>query len=108
MENKAHELFKEYYMRRLHYSKTYDREDVEWLKNTLPCEDEDDDFDWAYGFSYDLSCDYGPSYPLYLILYHAGVEKNDIGNICPWKTSIRIREVDNSVQYYTYQHMEDL
>ena len=107
MENKAHELFKEYYMRFIHYSKTYDKNDIEWLKKNLP--DKDNEYDWEYyKFMVDLYCDYGPSTPLFLILENAGVPEKNIDSICPWKTGISIRTIDNSVQYQTYQHIEDL
>ena len=103
---KAHDLFKEYYLRLIHYSNTYDCNDLQWLKDTLP--DKEGDFDWKYGFEYDMYCDYDPSYPLYLILYHSGVPDKDIHSICPWKTGISIRTEDNAVMYRTYQHKEEI
>ena len=105
MKVKAHTLFKEYYLRDLHYSETYDRKDLEWLKNTLV--DETGEYEWKYGFG-DLSCDYDPTWPLYLILFHAGIKENDIRSLCPWKTTIRIRKEDNVVMYSTYQNREEL
>ena len=41
-------------------------------------------------------------------LVAAGVPERDAGNICPWKTAINIRALDNAVMYYTYQHCEEL
>jgi len=105
MVTKAHNLFKEYYLHELDFNTTLNNEHLKWLKETLPSTD--DHFDWKYGF-YDLSCDYGPSWALYLILYHAGVPERNIDNICPWKTSIHIRKEDNAVMYRTYQHCDEL
>lgn len=105
MQNKAHELFKEYYLRQMHYNRTYSDDDIEWLKNNLP--DKDGEFNWDYGFGYELSCDYDPSYPLYLILVNAGIPEKDVRRICPWKTSISIRFEDNTVRYYTYRHCDE-
>ena len=106
MKIKAHDLFKEYYMRLIHFDNTADIDDVQWLKDNLA--DEEGDFDWKYGFSYDMYCDYDPSYPLYLILYHAGIPDNNIRSICPWKTGISIRTEDNAVMYNTYQHRDEI
>lgn len=106
MKMKAHQLLKDYYIHDLHFAKTNDMEDLDWLNKTLPT-NESQNFNWNYGF-YELSCDYGPSWPLYMILYHAGVPEKDIENICPWKTSIRIRREDNTVMYRTYQHCDEL
>lgn len=106
MKIKAHELFKEYYKRFIHYSNTNDAADVKWLKDTLP--DAEKEFDWKYGFSYEMYCDYDPSYPLYLILYHAGIQDYTIRVICPWKTGISIRPEDNTVMYKTYQNIEEI
>ena len=75
----------------------------------LPDDDKKDPFDWRYfEFRCDLYCDYGPTTPLHLILVNAGVDKMDTRNICPWKTGIDIRAVDNAVMYNTYQHQEEL
>ena len=105
MKVKAHALFREYYLRAMHYHKTFDDDDKKWLEENLP--DETGKFDWKYGF-YDLSCDYDPSWPLYLILLHSGISDRDCCNLCPWKTSITIRQEDNAVMYHTYQHCEQL
>ena len=105
MREKAHQLFNDYYLHNIHYDQTSDQKDLKWLNEALPTKGQD--FDWKYGF-YDLSCDYGPGWPLYMILYHAGVPEKDIENICPWKTSIRIRREDNAVMYNTYQHQEEI
>ena len=104
---KAHELFKQYYLKYLHFVREYDIKDVKWLQKTLP--DKDGKFEWDRNFTYiDMSCDYGPSWPLHLVLYHAGVDENYINNICPWKTTIYIRKEDNTVMYCTYQNREEL
>ena len=109
VKKKAHNLFYEYYLHKLHYYETDDKKDIDWLVENLPDDDKKDPFDWRYfGFSCDLYCDYGPSTPLYLILVNAGVDKRDTGNICPWKTGIDIRAVDNAVMYNTYQHQDEL
>ena len=109
VKKKAHSLFYEYYLRQLHYNETHDKKDIDWLVENLPDDDRKDPFDWRYfEFGCDLYCDYGPGTPLYLILVNAGVDKRDAGNICPWKTGIDIRPVDNAVMYNTYQHREEL
>ena len=109
VKKKAHSLFYEYYLHQLHYNETRDRKDIDWLVDNLPDDDEKDPFDWKYfEFRIDLYCDYGPGTPLYLILVNAGVDKRDAGNICPWKTGIDIRTVDNAVMYNTYQHQEEI
>lgn len=109
VKKKAHSLFYEYYLRQLHYNETKDKKDIDWLVENLPDDDKKDPFDWRYfGFRCDLYCDYGPGTPLYLILVNAGVDKRAAGNICPWKTGIDIRAVDNAVMYNTYQHREEL
>ena len=109
VKKKAHSLFYEYYLRQLHYNETHDKKDIDWLVENLPDDDRKDPFDWRYfEFRCDLYCDYGPGSPLYLILVNAGVDKRDAGNICPWKTGIDIRPVDNAVMYNTYQHREEI
>ena len=109
VKKKAHSLFYEYYLRQLHYNETHDKKDIDWLVENLPDDDKKDPFDWRYfEFRCDLYCDYGPGTPLYLILVNAGVDKRDAGNICPWKTGIDIRPVDNAVMYNTYQHREEI
>ena len=109
VKKKAHSLFYEYYLRQIHYHETHDRKDIDWLVENLPDDDKKDPFDWRYfEFRCDLYCDYGPGTPLYLILVNAGVDKRDAGSICPWKTGIDIRPVDNAVMYNTYQHREEI
>lgn len=109
VKKKAHSLFYEYYLRQLHYYETKDKKDIDWLVEHLPDDDKKDPFDWRYfEFRCDLYCDYGPSTPLHLILVNAGVDKMDVRNICPWKTGIDIRAVDNAVMYNTYQHQEEI
>ena len=109
VKKKAHSLFYEYYLRLLHYYETKDKKDIDWLEEHLPDDDKKDPFDWRYfEFRCDLYCDYGPTTPLHLILVNAGVDKMDVRNICPWKTGIDIRVVDNAVMYNTYQHQEEI
>ena len=109
VKKKAHSLFYEYYLRQLHYYETKDKKDIDWLVEHLPDDDKKDPFDWRYfEFMCDLYCDYGPGTPLYLILVNAGVDKRTARNICPWKTGIDIRVVDNAVMYNTYQHQEEI
>lgn len=109
VKKKAHSLFYEYYLRLLHYYETKDKKDIDWLVEHLPDDDKKDPFDWRYfEFRCDLYCDYNPGTPLYLILVNAGVDKRTAGNICPWKTGINIRVVDNAVMYNTYQHQEEI
>lgn len=106
MKEKAHKLFYDYYSKMMHYNRTHDSKDLEWLKTELPSKD--GGFDWKYGFVYDMYCDYDPSWALYLILENAGIPEREINCICPWKTGITIREEDNAVMYNTYQHREEL
>ena len=53
-----------------------------------------------------FGCDYHPCPELYNILLDAGVPKNKIDDICPWKTWISIMSEDNSVLVHTYQKDE--
>ena len=48
-------------------------------------------------------CDYNPNSPLADLLLKAGVPKERVGGICPWKTGITINERDNSVIIRGYQ-----
>ena len=109
VKKKAYSLFYEYYLHQLHYYETNDKKDIDWLVENLPDDDEKDPFNWRYfEFGCNLYCDYGPTTPLHLILVNSGVDKRDTGNICPWKTGIDIRAVDNAVMYNTYQHREEI
>lgn len=109
MQLKAKNLIKEYYLHDIEYHKTDIKNAIEWAQKTLPDNDEKNPFDWAYGFGYgSMHCDYGPSTPLYLILINAGIPERAASNICPWKTGIEIRTVDNAVFLNTYQHQEEL
>ncbi len=47
--------------------------------------------------------DYGPNTPLREILLKAGVRKDDVNRITPWKTGIRVDENDNTVVVGGYQ-----
>lgn len=105
MVTKAHELFEGYYLHQMHYRDTDDEKDMDWLRKTLPTDGQD--FEWRYGF-HDLYCDYGPGWPMYMILLHAGIPEKNIDSICPWKTGINIRKEDNAVMYNTYQHQEEI
>lgn len=107
IKQKAYELFKEYYIRYIHYYNTRDSKDINWLQTTLESSDKET-FNWEYGFEYDMYCDYDPSWALYTILYNAGVPEKKIHSICPWKTKISIRIEDNAVMYSTYQHIDEL
>lgn len=57
-----------------------------------------------YGFGF--GCDYHPHPELYNALLDAGVSKNKIEDIFPWKTHISIMSEDNSVLVHTYQKDE--
>ena len=57
-------------------------------------------------YGYGLRCDYNPCTDLCHILLDAGLPKNTLSNICPWKTSIAIMSEDNSVLVHTYQKDE--
>ena len=106
MKIKAHELFYQYYLKSIHYDRTYDSNDIRWLETTL--KDDTGEFDWKYGFDYDMYCDYDPAWSLYLILTNSGIEDSDARHICPWKTGISIRREDNAVMYTTYQKREEI
>lgn len=97
VKKKVINLFKEYY-------KHYVIGDNDWCKKNLP--DPKGRFDWnIMGQPY---CDYHPNYYLYLILLNGGVDEKTIDNICPWKTGIDIRFIDNGVLYRTYQKKEEI
>lgn len=107
MKRKAHELFYQYYLKAIHFNRTYDRRDIEWAKENL--KDKTGNFDWNHiGSDYEMYCDYDPSWPLYLVLVNSGIEDSDANNICPWKTGIYIRKEDNAVMYSTYQNLKEL
>jgi len=93
VKKKAFELFKGFY-------KAYILNDVNWLLENIPS-DNPEKFNWKCICEPD--CDYDPSWSLYLILFNAGVAKDDIKWICPWKTSIKVRPVDNAVIIGGYQ-----
>lgn len=99
-------LFKEYYLHYINYSRNpYHRdEDLNWCKENLP--DPEGKFEWD--LMCEPYCDYGPNTILYLILLNGGVPNDKISNICPWKTGIGIRIIDNMVLYHTYQKQEEL
>ena len=108
-KQKAKELMKSYYLHQIHYERTHDVSDIRWAEKNIPDPDKENPFDWRmYEFRVDLSCDYGPSAPLYIILINAGIPENKVEVICPWKTSIVIREVDNAVFYNTYGNRKEL
>lgn len=52
--------------------------------------------------------DYSPNSCLVNALMDAGVPKSEVGKICPWKTSIKVDEIDNSVMIRKYQQYEIL
>lgn len=103
---KAHELFYQYYLKAIHFKRTLDAKDIDWLNENL--KDKTGKFYWKDISDYDMDCDYDPSWPLYLVLVNSGIEDTDARNICPWKTSISIRKVDNAVLYRTYRNIEEL
>lgn len=109
MKVKTRELFIEYYKRYLHYWETHDFDDIKWAYKTMPGDDPEKQYSWSHGFSPGaMYCDYGPYTPLYLLLRAAGIPESDINCICPWKTGIEIRDLDNAVLYRTYQHTDEL
>lgn len=102
-------LFKEYYLHYINYLRNpyHCDEDLNWCRANLP--DPEDKFEWI--FMHEPYCDYGPNTILYLILLNGGVPNdkfNSISSICPWKTGIDIRIMDNMVIYSTYQKVEEL
>lgn len=106
MKCKAHELFYQYYLKAIHFKRTHDTRDLDWLKENL--KDKTGKFDWKDISDYDMYCDYDPSWPLYLVLVNSGIKDTDASNICPWKTGISIRKQDNAVLYSTYRNIEEL
>lgn len=110
MKVKTRELFIEYYRHYLHFCATYDLDDIKWANETMPDdEDKENPFLWKWGFDeHSMYCDYDPYMPLYLLLIAAGIPKSDAGSICPWKTGIYIRALDNAVMYQTYQKCEEI
>lgn len=106
MKRKAHELFYQYYLKAIHFKRTLDKRDIEWMKENL--KDKTGKFDWKDISDYDMYCDYDPAWPLYLVLVNSGIEDHDADNICPWKTGISIRKEDNAVLYSTYRNIEEL
>lgn len=112
VKNTVKELMYEYYLRKLHYDKTHDHDDIKWLCEKLPDNASDKRlFNWNweyYEFGADMYCDYYPSNPIRLILINAGVEEKYVDSICPWKTGIEIRAVDNAVIYSVYGKREEL
>lgn len=108
VREKTHNLFREYYLHKLHYDRTHDETDINWLKENLP-DNSDKYHDWErFGYAIDLYCDYGPTAPLHLILVNGGIPENDTHNICPWKTGISIRHEDNTVMYRTYGKCDEM
>ena len=54
------------------------------------------------------ACDYNPNGPLEDIMKASGIPEKSIDSLAPWKTSIRIDHLDNSVIYSTYSKTEYL
>ena len=52
--------------------------------------------------------DYAPNICLVNALVDAGVPESEVGKICPWKTFIKVDEMDNSVIIRKYQKEEIL
>lgn len=112
-KKKAYDLFYGYFLGYLKFVDTLEHRDFKhiddyqnWLRENIPSNNPER-YNWEY-LRGELSCDYDPSWPLYLILYNAGVDEHDIHSICPWKTTIRINPNDNSVVYGTYSNVKYL
>ena len=114
VKKKAYDLCYGFFLGYLKFIETlyykFDYEHIDdyrnWLRENLPSPDKDK-FNWnnIYG---ELECDYDPNWAWHLILKTAGVDENSVRLICPWKTSISIRSVDNTVLYRTYRNCEYL
>ena len=110
MKRKAHELFVQYYLHDIEFQNGNRREAVEWARKTLPDPGDKNPYVWsAHSFiGTNMYCDYNPYMPLYLVLINAGIPDYEACKICPWKTGISIRALDNTVEYHTCQHREEL
>lgn len=110
MKQKAYDLFVQYYLHDIEYQNGDWHKAVVWAKENLPDPDKEKPYEWnSYSFSgNNMYCDYHPYMPLYLVLINAGIPEYEAGAICPWKTGIDIRALDNTVKYHTYQHCEEL
>ena len=109
MKEKTFNLLYEYYLHYLHYNDTNDKSDIEWLEENLhDGRNREYRIDWKeFGFCDRLYCDYNPNCALYCILSNAGIPENCINSICPWKTGISIRTMDNTIKYYTYGNIDE-
>lgn len=79
---------------------------VQWLRSNAPSP-EPSRWNWEHPDG-TLNCDYDPCWRWFCLLKAAGVEESAIRVICPWKTTIYIRPLDNTVIYQTYQNCEYL
>ena len=64
------------------------------------CRAEEDKYGWRKEKPY---CDYHPNGALAKLLLDAGVPRDKVGNIAPWKTGISINERDHAVRIGGYQ-----
>ena len=110
MKKKAHELFYQYYLGSIRVQNSRDYSAVKWAQENLKDPDTEKPYEWGvHSFLSNLMyCDYSPYMPLYLVLVNAGIPEHDATSICPWKTGISIRALDNTVEYRTYQKCEEL
>lgn len=113
VKKKAYDLCYEFFFRYLKYVEVLFNHDYlhiddyqNWLRENLPSPNPDR-FNWDY-IRGELYCDYDPNWAWDLILETAGVNENTVRLICPWKTTILIRSLDNTVIYRTYQNCEYL
>lgn len=60
------------------------------------------------GYYYKLSVDYYPCGWLSDILINAGIDKNDVDSICPWKSYLKIDKDDNSIFCYWYNSDKEI
>lgn len=108
VKKKAYDLFYGYFLGYLKDKQVKKNGEYEhfddyqnWLRENVPSKDPDR-FNWEYPDG-ELYCDYHPCIRWSTILENAGVDDNTASLICPWKTGISIRSVDNAVSYRTYQ-----
>lgn len=111
VKDKAKELFYEYFYRYLKYVEDLHnygpwKDYINWLRTNVPVPSTSE---WSWEFpDGEVSCDYHPCVRWSSLLRAAGLDDNIISVICPWKTTIYIRSLDNAVIYQTYQKCEYL
>lgn len=113
VKTKAYELFYGFFIGYLKHVKTLEDGDFRhiddyqnWLRTNIPSSNTEK-YNWEHPDG-QLYCDYSPGWVWSLILENAGMSDAQARLVCPWKTSISIRSLDNSVLYTTYQHCEYL